>query len=268
MTQFNSPSPDCTCLFPGRSHWEHPQEPSLIAGVREELLPIREPADDSKMTPHRQLQKILPDYVPPLSHMIEMLAGEELWRSLIQPPTQSRTAANTRSSQPWLCLLKTSRGGDPTTSLCVCSTHILLILFLGTYPSPKQLYSTSRTITSRCFAIHPTPCPSRTWWPRNTQEVEHLLWELRTLSLLFRTSKSPPDCSSSLQAGGTCNISCEVLEAPEVLLLGRPEAACCLFSSFGFLHIHENKILFCLSQLKAQFAKVFSERSHQIYLPQ
>ena len=37
-------------------------------------------------------------------------------------------------------------------------------------------------------------------------------------------------------------------------------------SSLGLIHVHENKILFCLSQLKAQFAKMFSEHSHQIYL--
>lgn len=36
-------------------------------------------------------------------------------------------------------------------------------------------------------------------------------------------------------------------------------------SSLGLIHIHENEILFCLSWLKAQFAKVFSEHSHQIY---
>lgn len=183
------------------------------------------------MTP-RWLQKTLPGYIPPCSHMIEMLAGEELWRSLIQPPTQSRTVANTRSGQPWLCLSRSWKSPrveiPPPLWVSVCSTHILLILFLGTYQSPKQLYSTSRTITSRCFAIRPTPCPSRTWWPRNTQEVEHLLWELGTLSLLFRSSKSPPDCSSSLQAGGTCSISSKVLQAPKVLLLGQPETACCL----------------------------------------
>lgn len=36
-------------------------------------------------------------------------------------------------------------------------------------------------------------------------------------------------------------------------------------SSLSLLHIHENQILFCLSWLKDQFAKVFSEHSHQIY---
>ena len=36
-------------------------------------------------------------------------------------------------------------------------------------------------------------------------------------------------------------------------------------TSLGLIHIHENKILFCLSWLKAQFAKVFSEHPHRTY---
>lgn len=34
--------------------------------------------------------------------MTGVLAGEALWRSLVQPPDYSRTVTNTRPSQPWL----------------------------------------------------------------------------------------------------------------------------------------------------------------------
>lgn len=180
MTQFSSHSLDCTGLFPGHPHWERPPEPSLVAGVREELLSIREPADDSKMTTEKP-PWLCPSMLPHDRNVV--------WKGVLEV---SHPASHSKRDccQHWIRsamalpqqILKTSRGGYPTTSLGICSTHILLILFLGTYPSPKQHCSTHRTITSRCFAIHPTPCSSRPWWPRNMQEVEHLLWELGSLS--------------------------------------------------------------------------------------
>lgn len=155
---------------------------------------------------------------------------------------------------------KISRSGDPTTSLGVSFIPILVILFLGIYPSSKQLSPTSRAIISGCFTIH-NSCPLRTWWPRYKQEFELLLWELGTLSLVIRCSKSPPDCSLNLQSGGTCSITSKALQAHVVLLLRQPEATGCLSpTQVSFTYM---KIRYSVSpRLKAHG---FSVHFHQIY---
>lgn len=181
MTQFNSPSPDCNCFFPGHSHWERPREPSLIAGVREELLRIREPADDSAMTPHRQWQTP----PPPRLHLSMLPHDRNVgWKGAPEVSHSSnlplKTGLSPASDQVihgfgWRSLEK-SPGVEIPPPLWVSFIPILVILFLGIYPSSKQLSPTSRAITSGCFTIH-NSCPLRTWWPRYKQEAEHLLWE-------------------------------------------------------------------------------------------
>lgn len=130
--------------------------------------------------------------------------GQKCWWEVSHPPSHSKQDCSQHQIGSAMALpqqvLKTFRGGDPTTSLGVCSIHVLPILFLGTYLSTKELYSTSRTITPRYIAIFPIPCPSN-------REPQHLLWKLGTLSLLFRSIKAPAGCPSSSQAGDTSSIS-------------------------------------------------------------
>lgn len=87
-----------------------------------------------------------------------MFAGEELWKS----PTTSYSKQDCCQQQIGSAValsqqvMKTSRGGDPTTtSLGVSSTHILLGLFLRIYSPPLQPYQKGNNFKMFYSTHHP-----------------------------------------------------------------------------------------------------------------